>query len=60
MAKFRRYDPRNKKAERQRHRSNGRQSNHMEVKYFKQQRNVENDRINHDDLYDYLEDHPLT
>ena len=59
MAKFRRYDPRNKKAARHHHRSHGRQSHHMEIKYFKQQRNVEHDRIDHDDLYDYLEDHPF-
>jgi len=59
MAKFKRYDPRNKKAERKHHRSHGRQSHHMEVKNFKQQRNQEWDRIDHDDLYDYLEDHPF-
>jgi len=59
MAKFRRYDPRNKKAERKHHRSHGRQSHHMEIKYFKQQKNVEGDRIDNADVYDYLEDHPF-
>jgi len=31
----------------------------MEVKYFKQQKNMEDNRIDHDDVYDYLEDHPF-
>jgi len=31
----------------------------MEIKYFKQQKNVEGDRIDYDDVYDYLEDHPF-
>ena len=57
MAKFKRYDPRNKKAGRSKHRSNGRQSHHMEVKYFKQQKNQEYEHIVEDDMYDYLEDH---
>lgn len=59
MAKFKRYDPRNKKAERAQHRSNGKQSHHMEIKYFKQQKNVEDDRIEQDYVYDYLEDYHL-
>lgn len=59
MAKFKRYDPRNKKATRRNHRSGGRQSHHMEVKYFKQQKNVEHDQLVEDDMYDYLEDHPF-
>jgi len=59
MPKFRRYDPRNKKAERKHHRSHGRQSHHMEIKYFKQQKNVEGSRIDNADVYDYLEDHPF-
>jgi len=57
MAKFKRYDPRNKKSERKRHRSHGRQSHHMEVKYFKQQRNEELGQIVEADVSDYLEDH---
>ena len=59
MAKFKRYDPRNKKAERKHHRSHGRQSHHMEIKYFKQLKNVEGDRIDNADVYDYLEDNPF-
>ena len=59
MAKFRRYDPRNKKSERKHHRSHGRQSHHMEVKYFKQQKNFDGDRIDQDDVYDYLKDKPF-
>lgn len=57
MAKFRRYDPRNKKAERKNHRSNGRRSHHMETKYFKAQKHQENNRIMIDDMSDYLQDH---
>ena len=57
MAKFKRYDPRNKKAERRNHRSHGRQSHHMETKYFKQQKNVEHDQLIYEDMEDYLEDH---
>jgi len=59
MAKFKRYDPRNKKAERKHHRSHGRQSHHMETKYFKQQKNEELGQLLLDDMYDYLEDHPF-
>jgi len=59
MAKFKRYDPRNKKAERKHNRSHGRQSHHMETKYFKQQKNFELDQILVDDVDDYLEDHPF-
>jgi len=54
MAKFKRYDPRNKKAERKHHRSHGRQSHHMETKYFKQRKNIENDLIDYNDLYDCI------
>lgn len=60
MAKFKRYDPRNKKANRNNHRSNGRQSHHMETKYFKQQKNVEHDQLIYEDMEDYLEDHRLS
>lgn len=59
MAKFKRNDPQNKKAERKRHRSHGRQSHHMETKYFKQQKNEEMNKLLVDDMYDYLEDHPF-
>lgn len=58
MPKFKRYDPRNRKAERKNHRSHGRQTHHMETKHFKQQKNEEMDEILHADIYDYLEDHP--
>ena len=57
MAKFKRFDPRNKKAARKHQRSHGRQSHHMETKYFKQQKNEELDQILADDVDDYLEDH---
>ena len=60
MAKYKRFDPRNKKAERKHHRSHGRQSHHMETKYFKQQKNVELDQLLIDDMDDYLEDHPFS
>jgi len=60
MAKYKRFDPRNKKAERKRHRSHGRQTHHMETKYFKQQKNVEWSQILTDDMDDYLEDHPFS
>lgn len=59
MAKFRRYDPRNKKSDRKDNRSNGKQLHHMEVKYFKQQKIVDGDRIDQEDVYDYLEDNPF-
>lgn len=60
MAKFKRYDPRNKKAERKNHRSHGRQSHHMEVKYFRQQRHQELDQLVAEDMEDYLGDHHFT
>jgi hypothetical protein len=57
MAKFKRFDPQNKKAARKNHRSNGKQSHHMETKYFRQQRNEEWSQILDADVDDYLGDH---
>lgn len=57
MAKFKRFDPQNKKAVRKNHRSNGRQSHHMEVKYFRQRKNEELSEILEADMEDYLGDH---
>lgn len=57
MAKYRRFDPRNKKAERKNHRSEGRRMGHIENKYFNQRKNMEHDHLVHEDMEDYLEDH---
>lgn len=56
MAKFRRYDPRNKKSTRDNHRTGGRRSHHMEIKNFKIQKHQEDNQIMVDDMSDYLQD----
>lgn len=56
MAKFRKYDPRNKKSTRDNHRTGGRGSYHMEIKNFKIQKHQEDNQIMVDDMSDYLQD----
>jgi len=59
MAKFKRYDSRNKKASFKKSRSGQRVVAHMENKYFKQQKTQEIEQFLADDVDDYLEDHYL-
>lgn len=59
MAKYKRFDPKGKKAEQKRNRSESRLSHHLETKYFKQQKNELLYKHVLEDAEDYLEDHPF-
>ena len=59
MAKYSRFDPRNKKGPRKTVKSDHRRDQHMESKYFRQMKNVEMDEYLQNDMEDYLEDYPF-
>ena len=57
MAKYSRFDPRNKKGSGKTVKSDHKRDQHMESKYFRKMKNVEMDEYLHEDILDYLEDH---